>query len=374
MALGHGVAFAAGPLGHAVAEQAASLPDQAFNHAVEQLLQPHPGVHLPSISEVAQDLLAHRNPVDLGQLLPALGRAAVAGVAGQVRWLGIILLLAVLGAVLERLAEATEMDGVVGMARIAVTSSVIVVAVKAFGEALGLVEGLVTGLVHLMEALIPLVVVLMAGSGALASAGMFHPLMLATVNVVAVLARRWVLPLILMAAVVEVLSEWLPRFSLRQLALLFRQAGLTLLGGLLTLFLGVMAVEGAAGSVADGLTLRTGKFLMGTFVPVVGKMFSDAMEAILGSSLLLKNAVSLVGALAVIVAVSLPVVQLFAVMFSYRVAAAASEPLGVESITKSLTAMANAIGWLIAVAGAVGLMFFLMIAVVAASARGVVGL
>lgn len=354
-------------------QQLQSMPDQAFNQAVQELLRGH-AVELPSIGQIAQDLMDHKNPIDLGHLVSAVAQQAASGLTGQVRWLGIMLLLAVLAAFLERLGEATEVEGAVGIARMAVASSVILVAMRAFTDALGLVEHLVSGLVRLMESMIPLVVVLTASSGALASAGIYHPMMLATVNVVAVATRRWVLPLILMAAVVEVLSEWLPRFSLRQLSLLFRQAGLALLGGLLTLFLGVMAIEGAAGSVADGLTLRAGKFLMGTFVPVVGKMFSDAMEAILGSSLLLRNSVTLLGALAIIVAVSLPVVQLFLIMFCYRVAAAASEPLESGPVTKSLTAMANSIGWLIAVAGAVGLMFFLMVTVVATTARGVAGL
>lgn len=362
---------ASNPLDRMLTQQTQSLPDQSFNQSINQLLKAHPQVSLPSIGQVARDLLNHQNPLNLGQLLQSWLQAVAGQLGTELRVLGLLLLLSVFAAILQRLAESMELSGVVEVAQMALISAIILVALKSFTLAVGMVESMVSGLVNLMESMIPLVVMLMAGSGALASAGIFHPLMLMTVNMVALLTRQWVLPLVLAATVVELMSYWLPHFSLANLALLFRQVGLTLLGGLMTLFLGVMAIEGAAGSVADGVVLRTGKFMVGTFVPVIGKMFSDAFEAILGSSLLLKNAVTVVGAMAIIVAVSFPLIKLLVMMFLYRVAAAATEPLAVGGVSKSLGAMANSIGWLIAVGGAVALMFFLVVTVVAGAAKGV---
>ena len=45
--------------------------------------------------------------------------------------------------------------------------------------------------------------------------------------------------------------------------------------------------------------MRTAKFLSGTFIPVVGGMFADAVEVVIGSALILKNAVGLLGVLAI---------------------------------------------------------------------------
>lgn len=362
---------ASSPLVDMLNQQTQNLPDQSFNHSIDQLLRTHPKMVMPSIGQVARDLLNHRNPINLSQLFQAWLGSLGGEMVTEFRVLGLLLLLSVLAAILQRLSESTGLSGVVEVAQMALMSSIILIAVKSFVMAVGMVHSLVTGLVNLMESMIPLLVMLMAGSGALASAGIFHPLMLMTVNMVAILTRQWVLPLVLAAAVIELMSFWLPRFSLANLGLLFRQVGLTLLGGLMTLFLGVMAIEGAAGSVADGVTLRAGKFVLGTFIPVIGKMFSDAFDAILGSSLLLKNAVTVVGALGVIVMVSFPLIKLFVMMFLYRVAAAATEPLAVGNVSKSLGVMANSIGWLIAVGGAVALMFFLVITVVAGAAKGV---
>lgn len=357
-----------------VTNQLQGLNSSSLDREINRLIQEHPSVPVPTIQQMAQDLLQKKNPFNPGLLLRALANSVAGDLSTAARVLGIIFLLAVLGALLSRMAESFEggdKGGIVQVSRLVVLSALLLVAFHSFSMALGLVTTLVSDLVHLMESIIPLIIVLMAGSGAIASAGIFHPLMLGTVNLVAVLIKRWVLPLVLFATIVELVGTWLPRFSLKNLSLLLRQVGLTLLGGLMTLFLGVMAVQGGAGAVADGVTLRTGKFLANTFVPVVGKIFSDAMEAVLGSSLLLKNAVSVVGALAIIVLVSFPLLKLFLMMFLYRLGAAATQPLEVGGVSDTLNAMANAMGWLLAIAGSVALMFFLVVTVVASTSNGV---
>ncbi len=357
-----------------VNQQIQSLNTQRLDEEMNHLLSGSGAPSLPSVGEIARRVLHHQMPMNPALLLSHLGSALAGDLAVEGRILGIIFLLTVLAALLARLGDTVgegDRGGVVGVARIVVVSALILVALRSFAVAIRMVEGLVGNLVHFMESLIPLLMVLVAGSGAVASAGIFHPLMLAVTNLVAILTKRWVLPLVLMATLVELVSVWLPKFSLNTLGALLRQVGLTLLGGLMSVFLGIMAIEGAAGSVADGVTLRTGKFLANTFVPVIGKMFSDAMEAVLGSSLLLKNAVSVFGALGIIVLVLFPLIKLFAMMVLYRMGAAASEPLGVPGVGDALNLMANALGWLMAIAGAVALMFFLVVTVVVGTTNGV---
>jgi stage III sporulation protein AE len=359
---------------HLVHQQIQSLNTASLQHEINRMVAQNGGTPLPSIEQIVQNVLHHKMPVNPASLLQSAGRALWGDLAAEGRLLGILFLLTVLAALLARLGDTLSEGGRSGVAAIAhlvVVSALILVALHSFETAIQMVQGVVGSLVHFMESLIPLLMVLVAGSGAVASAGIFHPLMLVVTNLVAVLTKRWVLPLVLMATLVELVSVWLPKYSLRTLGGLLRQVGLTLLGGLMTLFLGVVAIEGAAGSVADGISLRTGKFLANTFVPVVGKMFSDAMEAVLGSSLLLKNAVSIFGALGIIALVLFPIVKLFAMALLYRVAAAGSEPLGVAGVGEALNLMATALGWLVAVAGAVAMMFFLVVTVVVTTTNGV---
>jgi stage III sporulation protein AE len=324
-----------------------------------------------SLAQIVSDLAHRKNPVSLS----ALGHALLEAVGGDLlregRILGLLLVLTVVGAVLARLADAFAGREVAEVANLVVLAALIGVAVSSFGVAVGTVSGMIDGVVHLMEASIPAVLVLMAGSGAIASAGMVHPLLMLTVNLVALAAKGFVLPLVLLAVIVEVIAAWMPRYRLAQLANLLKQVAIFSLGGLLSLFLAVCAMENVAGRMADGLALRTGKFLANAFLPVVGKMFSDAMDVVLRSSGLLLGALGMTIGLALIVTVMFPVLKVLVMLLMFRLGAAGAEPLGVEGVTKTLTVMANAAGLLVSVAAAVGLMFFLVVTVVVASTSGV---
>ncbi len=352
------------------AEELKTLNTAQLDHALEALGKAS-GAHPLSVRDVVHALLTHQNPFHVHQLLNALLQAVGGDVLLEGRLLGILLVLTVMGAVIMRLADAFPGRDVARVAQLVVTAALVAVALSSFGTAVGIIAGMMHSLLHLMEASIPVVVVLMASSGALTSAGLFHPLIVAAVNLVALATTDWVLPLVLLAVALDVVSAWMPAFRLTQLAGLLKQVATFSLGGLLTVFLATVAMENAAGKVADGLALRTGKFLTNAAIPVVGKLFSDAMDVVLRSSGLLLTAVGVTVALGVMLTVAFPLVKVLLLSLLYRLAAAGAEPLGVAGVGKTLQAMAAGLGLLAAVGAAVALMFFLTVSMVVATASGV---
>ena len=171
----------------------------------------------------------------------------------------------------------------------------VALALTSFSVAVATASAVVDSLVTFMVALLPLLIPLVAATGAVVTAGLFSPLMIFATQATGMVVKEFVLPLIFCGAILELVSRVWEGVSVSSLAALLRQAGLTLLGFFFSVFLGVMAVQGAAGAIADGVTVRTAKFLSGTFIPVVGGMFADAVEVVIGSALILKNAVGLLG-------------------------------------------------------------------------------
>ena len=82
-------------------------------------------------------------------------------------------------------------------------------------------------------------------------------------------------------------------YKVTQLAQLLRNLSIGLLGMFLTVFLGVISVQGASAAVTDGITIRTAKFVTGNFIPVIGRMFTDATDTVISASVLLKNTVGI---------------------------------------------------------------------------------
>jgi stage III sporulation protein AE len=365
-----GRAEAAG-LNQVTQEQLNALNTQSLEQYLQRLGTQYPASPRLSLRDVVTALTEHRNPLSVSALLGGIGNAIGGDLVREGRILGLLLVLTVAGAVLGRLADAFPGQEAAHVADLVVLAALIGVAVTSFGVAVQAVTQMIDQLVSLMEASIPAVVVLMAGSGAVTSAGLFHPLLMMAVNLIALATKGWVLPLVILSVVVEVVSAWMPQYRLTQLANLLKQVAIFSLGGLLTLFLAVTAMENVAGRMADGLALRTGKFLANALLPVVGKMFSDAMDVVLRSSGLLLSALGMTVGLALIVTVSFPIVKVLIMLLMFRLGAAGAEPLQVDGVSRTLTVMANGLGLLASVAAAVALMFFVVVTVVVAAASGV---
>lgn len=303
-------------------------------------------------------------PYTFRQVMGALARSVFQGLAENAGLLGRLVVLAVFMGILQQAQTAFSADGVSRTAYAVVYLALIAVAMVAFHTAAQLARGIVQGLLEFMMALLPLLMTLLAGMGALVTAGLFQPILVMAVHAVGLVVANWVFPLVYVATVLEIASHFPSRVRLTRLAGLLRHGGVFLLSITLVIFLGLVSVHGAAGAVADGVALRTAKFATGTFVPVLGGMFADALELVIGSSLLLKNALGILGAAGIILFAFLPLARLVGLILVFRLAGALVQPLGTGSLAGTLQAMAHGMMLMGLAAAAVVIMFFLAVTVV----------
>ena len=99
-------------------------------------------------------------------------------------------------------------------------------------------------------------------------------------NISGLFIKSIVLPLLFLATLLSVVSTLSEQYKVSQLAKLLRNGSISLFGLFFTIFLGVISVQGASAAVTDGVTLKTAKFITGNFIPVIGRMFSDATDTV----------------------------------------------------------------------------------------------
>jgi len=163
--------------------------------------------------------------------------------------------------------------------------------------------------------------------------------------------------------VLHIVSSLTDKYKVNQLANLLRNVSVGCLGVFVTVFLGVISIRGAGSAVADGVTIRTAKYIAGNFVPVVGRMFSDASETIIGASLLVKNAVGLAGVVILLILCAFPALKIMALALIYNVSAAVLQPLGDNPLITCLETIGKSLIYVFAALAVVGLMFFLAITI-----------
>jgi stage III sporulation protein AE len=137
-----------------------------------------------------------------------------------------------------------------------------------------------------------------------------------------------------------------------------------LMGVFTTIFLGVLAIQGVAGAVGDSVTFKTAKFGVDAFVPVVGGVLSDAMEAVVSSSLLIKNAVGIAGVAVIAAVMVVPLLKIITLAFIYKLAGALIQPVGDGRMVSCLNGLGNNLLLIFAAVATVGLLFFFAITIV----------
>ena len=230
------------------------------------------------------------------------------------------------------------------------------------GRHMLLAQDAVCRMADLMQTLFPLLLTLLAAVGGTAGTAFFQPAVVAAGGTMTALVRSVTLPLALASGVTAILSHLSPRMRVGRLSALLKTAASWTLGVSFTVFISVTALQSLGAAAADGVSIRTAKYAVDHFVPVVGGMFADTMDTLVGASLLIKNALGLTGLLLLLSAAALPMVQTLASATVYRACAALLEPLSDTRASGCLQAFSDVLMLLFVIQLSVGAMFLLLTA------------
>lgn len=307
-------------------------------------------------------------------LVGSLGQYLFGELIANSRLLGRLVAIAILAAVLNNVQSAFG-GGTAGKVAMMVTYlATASLALGSFALAFGTARGVIDRLVNFMQALLPTLMALLAANGGMVTVPLLHPLMVGTISLASVMVRDIVLPMILVTALLELVGNFSSSYKLDGVVSLLRYGAVTAMGLSMVLILGVAAVLKASGPVADGVALRAGKFAASTFIPVIGKMFADAAELVVGSTHVLLSAVGLAGAVGVSLIVLFPLVKLVAVILTYRIAGAVIQPVSDAGVVDLLNGTANAVAMASVAVAAVAVLFFIGITILMGASNALLGL
>ncbi|WP_059103297.1 stage III sporulation protein AE [Shouchella shacheensis] len=285
------------------------------------------------------------------------------------RLLGMLLLLTIFAQVLQSFQNAFEQQTVSKTAYAVTLLVLAMVAMNGFHVAITYAREAIESMVHFLIALLPLLLAMMASLGGLTSSALFHPVIIFLVHTSGLLINNLVLPLLFFSAVLGIVSTLSDNYKVTRLSALFRKAAVGLLGVFMTVFLGVVSVQGATAAASDGLTIRTAKFIAGNFVPVIGRMFTDATDTVMSASLILKNTVGMTGLILLLAICAFPAIKVLSIALIFNISAAVLQPLGGGPIIDCLEIIGKSVLYVFAALALVGLMFFLAITLMIAASN-----
>lgn len=178
-----------------------------------------------------------------------------------------------------------------------------------------------------MQGLFPVLLTLMTALGGSAGSALMQPAIVAASGSITGLIHHVTLPLATASAMLTMLCHLGEQVKVNRLAGLIHQLAAWTLGICFTAFIGVLMTRGMTAAVVDGVTIRTAKYALDSLVPVVGGLFADTVDTLVGSAMLVQSALGVTGLMLLIAYALTPLCQTLVAALLYRLAAALMQPV-----------------------------------------------
>ena len=270
--------------------------------------------------------------------------------------LGSIVVIIVIHSILKSISEGLENKSISQITYYVQYILIVTLIMTNFADILSMVTTSINNLVGFMNSLIPILITLMLTTGNIASAGIIEPIILFIITFIGNFITSVLIPFVLIANVLGIVSKVSDRVQVDKLSKFFNSSVAWVLGIVLTIFVGVLSVEGSLSSTVDGITAKTAKAAVTNFIPVVGKILGDAVDTVLGCSNVLKNAVGIIGVIVILCICVGPIIKLAVLMALYYLAGAVCQPIADDRIVKLLDQMGDTFKMLLAIMCSVSVM------------------
>lgn len=279
------------------------------------------------------------------KILNLLGKEVQTGIKSLISILAII----IIHSILKSISESLENDNISKLIYYVQYIAIVTIIMSNFSDIINLVKETTINLVGFMNTLIPVLISLMLYTGSITTTSILEPIILFMVNFIGNFIQDILIPIILIITSISIISKISDNLQVEKIAKFLKSSTIWFLGLILTIFVGVVSLEGTLASSVDGITAKTAKTIVSSAVPVVGKILGDVIDSVLGCGVILKNAVGFLGVIIIIGICILPILKLSALTISYKLVASISEVIADAKIVKLLDQIADIFKILLAI-------------------------
>ncbi|MCY6483753.1 stage III sporulation protein AE [Clostridium aestuarii] len=293
-------------------------------------------------------------------------------VAACGKLMSMIIIICIICALIKNLENAFNNGSISNIAYFACYALLIILISKNFYMGVSTVKEAIKSMTDFMGALIPVLLMLLATVGGFTQAAVLDPLILGAINVSARVFNDLIIPIISMTFVIQFVNNVSEDYKIDKLSKLLNQIVLWTQGIVMTIFIGIITIRGINTSTIDAVAEKTVKFAVDNFIPIVGKSLSDAISTVAGYSLLLKNALSSIGLVILIIMIIFPLIKMLMMALIYKATSALIEPISDKRLVQCISSVGDSLILITSCLICVSVMFFIMIAIVASAGKMVI--
>lgn len=225
---------------------------------------------------------------------------AVAGEKSKIPLKAVVIVLAVMlfSAIMGSLRVSIAQKGLAEAIEVVSILCICVAVIDPLLKSIQTCAGVIKGTAVFMLCYIPVLVGIMIAAGQPLSASSYGFMMLFAGESISQISSGVLIPMLSIFLAVCVASAVSPKLNLTGLCNMFQSMIKWLLGAVMTVFIGILSVQTIVGAAVDSAGSKTMKFMISSFVPIIGGALSDGFSTVQSCVKTLKSGVGAFGILA----------------------------------------------------------------------------
>lgn len=289
------------------------------------------GVTMPDINQLNQI-----SPLGVFQsLADVIGGMAVNPLRVGVLIAGILFLSAMLGSLFDGGGRQREIF------TLCISAFLIVVLIPPVWNCLSAACSAIVAVCDFSLVYVPILTALAASSGSVSASAAYNAMVLGLAQVMSQFSKRFLMPCAGIFIGLGVAGSVSKVFDFSQITQAVRKAVTVCLAFCGTVFTALITTRGAVAHGVDTLALKGAKFVVGSFVPVIGGSVSDAVGSIMSGLSVVKSSVGIFSIIAVALILAPIVIELLLWMLCLHLCAGLAGALGEDGSGKLLRGIAD---------------------------------
>ena len=200
-----------------------------------------------------------------------------------------------------------------------------------------------------MKLFIPVFIAVMIAAGKPLAAMSFNGMVFGLAEFITYVSRNFIMPVISAFLAFSLVGSFSTDIKLGNIISFSKKCIMTVMGFMSTVFVALLCMKGFISTAADTVGTKASKFLLGSFLPVVGTAMGEAMSTVRECLVLVRGSVGTFGMLAVMLTYVPVIISILAWQFMLFICSSLGEIMGLGSAVGVIKAISSTLTLLLAV-------------------------
>lgn len=319
-----------------------------------------------SVKDKVKDILNGNYFIDYTSLSGAILSLIFGDIKSFVPILFTIVAIGILCSLLNNFKSNNSVSDTIYFVGFAVVVIIILIAFKDILFGLNAIINSITGQ---MKIIFPILMAMLTSIGSVASISIYNPLLSIFTSIVSIVFEKVLYPIFVLIFLMTVIGNLTMTVNLDKFTNFLNSTFKWIIGFVFTIFTGFLSIQGISAGKFDSISIKTTKFAMKSYIPIIGSYISEGMDFLILGSVLVKNTIGLVGVLLVFVTIISPIINIVVFKLGLQLTSAILELSGADRLSCFLSSCAKVLVLPIVILLGIAFMYVITISLIMCTAN-----